>query len=252
MSDYSYPYKDAAFIFDELIGFDRLCSEGGLEEINSELATAILEEANRLATEVIAPLNVVGDQQGATLDDSGVRETPGFAEAYRQYAEGGWASLPFEEEYGGQGMPKLIGTAAEEIWQSASLAFSLCPLLTHGAVDAIEQHGSDELKATYLPKLISGEWTGTMNLTEPQAGSDLAAVATRAVPEGDHYRVSGQKIFITWGDHQMTDNVIHLVLARLPDAPPGVKGISLILVPNFLLKDNGEAGERNDLHCVSV
>ena len=252
MSDYSYPYKDAAFIFDELIGFDRLCSEGGLEEINSELATAILEEANRLATEVIAPLNVVGDQQGATLDDSGVRETPGFAEAYRQYAEGGWASLPFEEEYGGQGMPKLIGTAAEEIWQSASLAFSLCPLLTHGAVDAIEQHGSDELKATYLPKLISGEWTGTMNLTEPQAGSDLAAVATRAVPEGDHYRVSGQKIFITWGDHQMTDNVIHLVLARLPDAPPGVKGISLFLVPKFLLDENGESGERNDVHCVSV
>jgi alkylation response protein AidB-like acyl-CoA dehydrogenase len=252
MSDYSYPYKDAAFIFDELIEFDRLCADGGLEEVNSELATAILEEANRMASEVIAPLNVVGDQQGAKLDETGVRETPGFAEAYRQYAEGGWASLPFEEEYGGQGMPKLIGTAAEEIWQTANLAFSLCPLLTHGAVDAVEQHGSDELKATYLPKLISGEWTGTMNLTEPQAGSDLAAVATRAVPEGDHYLVTGQKIFITWGDHQMTDNVIHLVLARLPDAPPGVKGISLFLVPKFLLDENGEAGQRNDVHCVSV
>jgi len=252
MSDYSFPYKDATFVIEELIGFDRLCEEGGLEDVNSELATAILEEAARLAAEVWAPLNVVGDQKGATLDELGVRETPGFAEAYRQYVEGGWAALPFDEEYGGQGMPKVIATAAEEVWQSANLSFSLCPLLTHGAVDALEQHGSDELKARYLPKLISGEWTGTMNLTEPQAGSDLAAVATRAVPEGDHYLVTGQKIFITWGDHQMTDNVIHLVLARLPDAPPGVKGISLFLVPKFLLDDNGEPAERNDVFCVSL
>jgi alkylation response protein AidB-like acyl-CoA dehydrogenase len=252
MADYSFPYKDAAFVIDELIEFDRLCQEAGLEEVNGELVHAILEEASRLAADVIAPLNVVGDQKGATLDEVGVRETPGFADAYRQYAEGGWASLPFDEEYGGQGMPKIVGTATEEIWQSANLSFSLCPLLTHGAVDALEQHGSDELKAIYLPRMISGEWTGTMNLTEPQAGSDLAAVATRAVPEGDHYRLSGQKIFITWGDHQMTDNVIHLVLARLPDAPPGVKGISLFLVPKFLLNENGEPGERNDVHCVSV
>jgi alkylation response protein AidB-like acyl-CoA dehydrogenase len=252
MSDFSYPYKDAAFIIDELIDFDRLCEDGGLQDVNSELVTAILEEANRLATEVWGPLNVVGDQQGATLDETGVRETPGFVEAYRQYVEGGWASLPFGEEYGGQGMPKLVGTATEEIWQTANLSLSLCPLLTHGAVDALEQHGSDELKATYLPKMISGEWTGTMNLTEPQAGSDLAAVAVRAVPEGDHYRVTGQKIFITWGDHQMTGNVIHLVLARLPDAPPGVKGISLFLVPKFLLDGNGEPGERNDVQCVSL
>ena len=252
MPDYSFPYKDAAFVIDELIEFDRLCEEAGLEEVNGELVQAILEEASRLAAEVIAPLNVVGDQKGATLDEVGVRETPGFADAYRQYAEGGWASLPFDEAYGGQGMPKIVGTAAEEIWQSANLSFSLCPLLTHGAVDALEQHGSDELKALYLPKLISGEWTGTMNLTEPQAGSDLAAVATRAVPRGDHYLLSGQKIFITWGDHQMTDNVIHLVLARVPDAPPGVKGISLFLVPKFLLDENGEPGQRNDVHCVSV
>ncbi len=252
MSDYSFPYKDAAFVIEELIGFDRLCEEGGLEDVNSELATAILEEAARLAAEVWAPLTEVGDQKGATLDEVGVRETPGFAEAYRQYVEGGWAALPFDEEYGGQGMPKLIATAAEEVWQSANLSFSLCPLLTHGAVDALEQHGSDELKARYLPKMISGEWTGTMNLTEPQAGSDLAAVATRAVPEGDHYLVTGQKIFITWGDHQMTDNVIHLVLARLPDAPPGVKGISLFLVPKFLLDDKGEPAERNDVFCVSL
>ena len=252
MSDYTFPYKDASFIIDELIEFDRLCEAGGLEDVNGELVGAILEEASRLAGEVIAPLNVVGDREGASLDESGVRESPGFSEAYRQYVEGGWASLPFGEEYGGQGMPKLVGTATEEIWQTANLSFSLCPLLTHGAVDAIEQHGSDELKAAYLPKLISGEWTGTMNLTEPQAGSDLAAVATRAVPEGDHYLVTGQKIFITWGDHQMTPNVIHLVLARLPDAPPGVKGISLFLVPKFLPDESGEAGERNDVHCVSV
>jgi alkylation response protein AidB-like acyl-CoA dehydrogenase len=252
MSDFHYPYKDAEFILGELVEFDDLCEAGGLEDINVELASAVLEEATRLAAEVVAPLNEVGDREGASVGDDGVRETPGFAEAYRQYVEGGWAALPFREEYGGQGMPKALGTAAEEIWQSANLAFSLCPLLTHGAVDALEEHGSDELKSLYLPKMVSGEWAGTMNLTEPQAGSDLAAVACRAVPDGDHYLISGQKIFITWGDHQMTPNIIHLVLARLPDAPQGVKGISLFLVPKFLLDENGEPGERNDVHCVSL
>jgi alkylation response protein AidB-like acyl-CoA dehydrogenase len=252
MTDYSYPYKDAAFLIKEVVEFDRLCADGGLDEVNGELVSAILEEASRLAGEVIAPLNEAGDAQGARLDETGVRETPGFAEAYRQYVEGGWASLPFPEEYGGQGMPKVVAAAVEEVWQSANLAFSLCPLLTHGAIDALEQHGADRLKALYLPKMVSGEWTGTMNLTEPQAGSDLAAVATRAVPEGDHYRITGQKIFITWGDHQMTGNVIHLVLARLPDAPPGVRGISLFLVPKFLPDGNGEPGERNDVYCTSL
>ena len=252
MSEFQYAYKDAEFILGELVGFDDLCEAGGLEDINVELASAVLEEATRLAGEVVAPLNEVGDREGATVGDDGVRETPGFAEAYRQYVEGGWAALPFNEEYGGQGMPKVLGTAAEEIWQSANLAFSLCPLLTHGAVDALEEHGSDELKSLYLPKMISGEWAGTMNLTEPQAGSDLAAVACRAVADGDHYLISGQKIFITWGDHQMTPNIVHLVLARLPDAPQGVKGISLFLVPKFLLDENGEPGERNDVQCVSL
>ena len=252
MSDFHYPYKDAEFILGELVEFDDLCEAGGLEDINVELASAVLEEATRLAAEVVAPLNEVGDREGASVGADGVRETPGFAEAYRQYVEGGWAALPFREEYGGQGMPKALGTAAEEIWQSANLAFSLCPLLTHGAVDALEEHGSDELKSLYLPKMVSGDWAGTMNLTEPQAGSDLAAVACRAVPDGDHYLISGQKIFITWGDHQMTPNIIHLVLARLPDAPQGVKGISLFLVPKFLLDENGEPGERNDVHCVSL
>ena len=252
MSDYSYPYKDAEFIINQLLDFDRMCTEAGLEDVNSELAMAILEEANRLGTEAIAPLNTVGDQQGATLGDAGVQETPGFSEAYRQYVDSGWPSLTADENYGGQGLPKLIGTAVEEIWQSSSLSFSLCPLLTHGAVEALEKHGSDELKDLYLPNMISGEWTGTMNLTEPQAGSDLAAINTRAVPEGDHYLITGQKIFITWGDHQMTDNVLHLVLARLPDAPAGVKGISLFLVPKFLLDENGESGEANDVRCIAL
>lgn len=252
MSEYDYPIKDAAFIFDQLVEFDRLCLEGGLADINSELALTILEEASRLGSEVIAPLNASGDRDGATLDDSGVHEPAGFLEAYRQYVDNGWLALPFDEEYGGQGMPKLIGTAVEEVWQSCNLAFSLCPLLTHGAVDALEKHGSDELKARFLSRMVSGEWTGTMNLTEPQAGSDLAAINTRAVPEGDHFLVTGQKIFITWGDHQMADNIIHLVLARLPDAPAGVHGISLLLVPKFLLNADGEPGDRNDVHCVSL
>ena len=252
MSDYNYPYKDAEFLINEVIGFDEICQAGGLEDVNGELVAAILEEANRFGTEAIAPLNVIGDQKGATLGENGVEQTEGFAEAYQQYVDNGWSALAFPEEYGGQGMPKLVGTAADEVWQSCNLAFSLCPLLTHGAIEALMEHGSDELKNAYLPNMISGEWTGTMNLTEPAAGSDLAAVATRAVPEGDHYRLYGQKIFITWGDHQMTNNVIHLVLARLPDAPAGSRGISLFLVPKFLLDDQGNPAQRNDVHCVSI
>ena len=252
MSEYSYPYKDAEFIINEVIGFERMCEQAGLEEVNSELLSAIIEEATRLAGEVIAPLNEVGDEKGVSLGENGVQETPGFAEAYRQYVDSGWPSLVFNEEYGGQGMPRIVGTAVEEIWQSANLSFSLCPLLTHGAIDALEEHGSEELKDLYLPNMIAGEWGGTMNLTEPQAGSDLAAVNTRAVPQGDHYLISGQKIFITWGDHQMTENIVHLVLARLPDAPAGVKGISLFLVPKFIPDENGNPGERNDVHCISL
>jgi len=252
MSDYHFPYKDASFLINHVLNFDQACQDAGLEDVNSELADAILEEAGRLGSEVFAPLNEVGDKQGARLEEDGVHETPGFAEAYRQYAENGWAALTAGEKYGGQGMPRVLGAATTEVWYSACAALSLCPLLTTGAVEAIEKHGTEELKDAYLPKLISGEWTGSMCLTESAAGSDLAAVACKAIPEADHYLVSGQKIYITWGDHQMTENIIHLVLARLPDAPAGVRGISLFLVPKFLLDENGQPGKRNDAFCVGI
>ena len=252
MRDYRFPYKDAGFILNNLIDFDQICANMGLEEVNGELATAILEEAGRLGGDVLAPLNAVADELGATLEDDGVHETPGFADIYRQYVDNGWASLCGDEKYGGQGMPRVLNAAVVEIWDSACVSFSLCPLLTTGAIESIHAHGSDELKDTYLPNMVAGEWTGTMCLTEPAAGSDLAAVAAKAVPEGDHYLLTGQKIYITWGDHQMTDNIIHLVLARLPDAPAGVKGISLFLVPKFLLDENGQPGKRNDVYCVGV
>jgi alkylation response protein AidB-like acyl-CoA dehydrogenase len=252
MNDYRFPYKDAEFLINELLDFDQMCLDAGLEEVNSELASAILEEAGRFGSEVLAPLNTAGDEQGAKLAEDGVHETPGFAEAYRQYVDYGWGALAGEEEYGGQAMPRVVAAAATEIWYTACASFSLCPLLTTGAVESIAKHGSDELKKAYLPYMTSGEWSGSMCLTESAAGSDLAAVATRALPEGDHYLVSGQKIFITWGDHQMTENVIHMVLARLPDAPAGVRGISLFIVPKFLLDENGRPGERNDVYCVGI
>ena len=252
MSDYRFPYKDATFLMNDVLGFDQMCADAGLEDVNAELAEAVLEEAGRLGSEVFAPLNSVGDHEGATLGENGVQETAGFAEAYRQYVDNGWASLAADEQYGGQNMPRMLAAAVVEVWDSSNLGLFLCPLLTTGAVEAINAHGSDELKDTYLPNMVSGEWAGSMCLTEPAAGSDLAAVTSKAVPEGDHFLVSGQKIFITWGDHQMTDNIIHLVLARLPDAPAGVKGISLFLVPKFLLDENGQPGERNDAYCVGI
>src|SRR5690606_17358242 len=185
-------------------------------------------------------------------EDGEVYVPQGFIDAYRQFVEGGWNGVSSDPEYGGMGLPQLLAAATQEMWQSANMAWALCPLLTAGAVQALTLHGSEEQKALYLPKLVSGEWTGTMNLTEPQAGSDLSVVRTRAVPEGDHYRISGQKIFITWGEHRMAENIIHLVLARTPDAPEGVKGISLFIVPKFLLDENGNPGQRNDLRCVSI
>ncbi|WP_421863261.1 acyl-CoA dehydrogenase family protein [Motiliproteus sp.] len=252
MSDYFHPYRDAEFILENLVNFDELSQQLNLDGVNQELASAVISEAGRFASEVLAPLNSVGDQQGATLNEQGVQQTPGFSEAYQQFAEAGWTSLTAEEEFGGQQLPQVLGTAVNEIWHSANMAFALCPMLSQGAIEALCAHGSEVLQQQYLEHLISGRWTGTMNLTEPNAGSDLAAVSTKAVAEGDHYRISGQKIFITWGDHQMTDNIVHLVLARLPDAPAGVKGISLFVVPKFLLDENGEPAEMNDVRCVSL
>ena len=253
MSNYKAPLRDMQFVLRELAGLDQVARLPGCEEAAPDVVDAILEEAGKFAAVVLDPLNVVGDRNGVSLVDDIVKTAPGWSAAYRQFVDGGWNALSCPPEHGGQGLPRLISTLVDEMWNSASVSFALCPMLTHGAIEAIELRGSDELKKAYLPKMVSGEWTGTMNLTEPQAGSDLAAIRTRAVPQGDGtYKVFGQKIFITYGDHDMTDNVIHMVLARTPDAPEGVKGISLFLVPKFMLNADGTPGVRNDVHCVSL
>lgn len=251
MSEYRYPLNDILFSLNEIAGLARLNAHRE-EEVDQDLVEAILSEAGKLSEQCIAPLNHTGDQEGSRVVNGDVQEAKGFKEAFKEYVEGGWSSLAGSEEFGGQGLPFSLAAAVNEGVMSANLAFSLCPLLSQGSIEAIETHGSQALKDKFLPNMVSGEWTGTMNLTEPNAGSDLAAIAAKATPNGDHFLVSGQKIFITWGDHQMTDNVIHLVLARLPDAPAGVKGISLFLVPKYLVKDDGSLGERNDVTVVSV
>ena len=252
MSEYRAPVREILFALRELAGLDRVSALPGYEEATPELAEAILEQAAQLATNVISPTNSIGDRQGTRVENDRVVVPAEFKAIYREYVAGGWAGVTSPPEFGGQGLPILIGVAVEEMWCAANLAWSLCPLLTEGAARAIEAHGSPELRQTYLPKMVAGEWTGTMNLTEPQAGSDLASLRAQAVPEGKHFRISGQKIYITWGDHDMTSNVVHLVLARLPDAPPGVRGISLFLVPKFLLKADGSPGVRNAVRPISV
>ncbi|MDI3325306.1 acyl-CoA dehydrogenase family protein [Pontibacterium granulatum] len=252
MADYKAPLKDMHFSLRHNARMEQLAQLPGFEEASDDMVTAILEEAGKVANEILSPLNEVGDNTGVKLVDLDVPTPEGFKEAYQQFAEGGWGSLQFDPEFGGQGLPYALSIPVMEMWQSANMAWGLCPLLSQGAVEAIYHNASDELKAKYLPQLISGEWTGTMNLTEPQAGSDLAAIRAKAEPEGDHYRIKGQKIFITWGEHDMADNIVHLVLARLPDAPPGVKGISLFVVPKFLVNEDGSLGERNDAKCVSL
>ncbi|MGR8921657.1 MAG: acyl-CoA dehydrogenase [Gammaproteobacteria bacterium] len=252
MLDYVAPVRDLQFVINELIGMDRLTGLEGGDEVSEELSNAVLEEAAKLAAEVLAPLNRVGDTEGCRLEGDVVHTPPGWREAYAAFCESGWGSLAMNPEFGGQGLPKLIASAVNEMWDSANMAFGLCPMLTNGAIEAIEQHGSPEQQQRYLPKLVSGEWAGTMNLTEPQAGSDLSKVRTKAVPEGDHFRITGQKIYITYGEHDLTENIIHLVLARLPDAPEGTRGISLFVVPKFLVNEDGSLGERNDLRCVSI
>ena len=253
MSEYVAPLKDIRFAMQELAGLEQVVALPGFEEASPDVVDAILEEAAKFSGEVLSPLNRVGDTQGAKWADKVVTTSPGFKEAYRQFIDNGWNGLGCDPEFGGQGLPRILSTAVSEMWKAANHAFSLCPMLTQGAIEALMIAGTDEQKAAYLPNLVSGEWTGTMNLTEPSAGSDLAAVRSRAEPVGDGtYRVFGQKIFITYGEHDMADNIIHLVLARTPNAPEGVKGISLFVVPKFLLKADGTPGERNDVYCVSI
>ena len=255
MSIYRAPMQEIQFVMNELAGLEQVGKLPGYEDATPDTVTAILEEASKFATEVLDPLNAVGDREGATWQEGGkVKTATGFKDAYRRFAENGWNGLTKNPEHGGQGLPQLVATAVEEMWHGANMAFALCPLLTQGAIEALELCGSDELKATFLPKMVEGVWTGTMNLTEPQAGSDLAAVRTRAVPSDKPgaYKLYGQKIFITYGEQDYTDNIIHLVLARTPTAPEGVKGISLFLVPKFMVNDDGSLGARNDVHCVSI
>ena len=252
MSTYTAPLKDMQFAIRELAGLAEVTALPGHGEVNAELVEAVLGEAAKFAQEVLDPLNRAGDQQGSKLAEGKVTTPAGFKDAYRKFIDAGWNGLSGAPEFGGQGLPHLIATPVNEIWKSANLAFCLCPMLTAGVLEALKIHSTPEQKKTWVPKLTSGAWSGTMNLTEPQAGSDLSAVRTRAVREGDHYRIQGTKIFITWGEHDMTENIVHLVLARTPDAPEGVKGISLFIVPKFLLKPDGTPGERNDVRCVSI
>jgi alkylation response protein AidB-like acyl-CoA dehydrogenase len=249
---YQAPLKDMRFVLNELAGLSEVAKLPGYQDATPDTVDAILEEASKFASEVLDPINFSGDQEGSVWKDDAVTTPKGFKQAYQQYVAGGWGALPFGPEHGGQGLPKLVATAVEEMLTSSNMSFSLCPLLTQGAIHAIELVGSEALKKGYLARMTEGVWTGTMNLTEPQAGSDLALVRTRAVRQGDHYRISGQKIFITYGEHDLAENIVHLVLARTPDAPEGVKGISLFLVPKFVPKPDGSLGERNSARCASI
>jgi len=252
MSDYQAPLKDMQFVIDELASRDKIAGLPGFEDATADMVAAILEQAAVLANEVFSPINHSGDEAGTHIENGAVVSPSGFADAYRQFVENGWQGISQPADYGGQGLPYLLQSAATEMWSGSNISLALCPLLTSGAIEAISQHASKALKSRFLERMVAGEWSGTMNLTEPQAGTDLAAVKTRAVPEADYYRISGQKIFITWGEHELADNIIHLVLARLPDAPAGVKGISLFLVPKYNVNDDGTLGERNDLKVVSM
>ncbi|TAL20496.1 MAG: acyl-CoA dehydrogenase [Aquabacterium sp.] len=247
------PVKDLLFCMKELAGLDQIAQIPGFEEAGYETAEAVLHEAAKFNEEVVAPLNWTGDREHAKWKDGNVTTAPGFKAAYKALAEGGWQGLQQPTEWGGQGLPKTIGAACLEMTVAANLSFSLCSILTGGAIEALLTAGSEELRQTYLEKMISGTWTGTMNLTEPQAGSDLALVRSKAVKQGDgSYRISGQKIFITYGEHDMAENIVHLVLARTPDAPEGVKGISLFIVPKFIPDASGAPGKRNDVYCASI
>ena len=253
MSDYTPPLRDINFLLDHVTPIEGLSKLAPFGDIDRDAVQSIIEEFGRLMSDVWAPLNAVGDTEGSHVDGDEVVTATGFKEAYQQYAEAGWGAVPFEEAYGGGGFPWLVGIVQQELLNSANMALAMAPLLTQGAIDAILHHGSEQQKEQYLLKMVSGEWTGSMNLTEPDAGSDVGALRTKAVKQDDgSYRISGQKIFITFGEHSFTENIVHLVLARTPDAPTGTKGISCFIVPKFLVNDDGSLGERNDVHIVSV
>lgn len=249
---YNAPLQDIIFVLEDLCDLDSVATLPGLEDATPDMVRAILEEAAKYAGQVLAPMNHTGDVTGPGFNDGEVTTPDAWKPAYQTLIEMGWNSPSADPEHGGMGLPQVVNAAIQEMFQGANMSFQLCPMLTQGAIEAIEGYASEDLQHTYLPKLVTGEWTGTMNLTEPQAGSDLAAVRSKAVPEGDHYLISGQKIFITYGEHDLAGNIIHLVLARLPDAPEGVKGISLFVVPKFLVNEDGSQGGRNDVRCVSI
>jgi alkylation response protein AidB-like acyl-CoA dehydrogenase len=253
MTGFVAPLAHLRFTLDEIVGANRLYGSPAFPEVSAELADAVLDEAGKFAGGVLAPLNRAGDKQGARLDQGKVVLSPGFKDAYGQFVQGGWNAVTGDPKFGGQGLPHVLGIALMELWQSANMSFALCPMLTQGAIEAIGAHGTAEQKAMYLPKLISGEWTGTMNLTEPSAGSDVGALKTKAERASDGtYRITGQKIYITWGQHDAAENIVHLVLARLPGAPFGTRGISLFIVPKFLVNPDGSLGAANDVNCVGV
>ncbi|MDM0037515.1 acyl-CoA dehydrogenase [Variovorax sp. J22G21] len=253
MNGYAAPLREMQFVLSDLANLDEIAALPDFAEATPDLVAAVLEEASKFASGVLSPLNPVGDATGSRWQDGEVLTPPGWVDAYKQFCAAGWTALAAPREHGGQGLPVVVSALVEEMWNGANIAFALSPLLTRGAIAALELKGSDALKERYLSRMVSGEWTGSMNLTEPQAGSDLAAVRTRAVAQSDGtYRIRGQKIFITYGEHDMTDNIVHLVLARTPDAPEGVKGISLFVVPKMILDDSGSPDVRNDVRCVSI
>ncbi len=252
MTDYQAPLDDMRFVLEEIADLPAIARLPGLEEATADTVEAVLSEAGRLAGAVLAPLNVAGDQVGSLYENGVVRTPAGFKEAYGQFVAGGWNAVAVPAEDGGQGLPQAIATATCEMWNAANMSFALCPLLNGGALDLLLHHGSDAQKAIYLSRMVTGEWSGTMNLTEPQAGSDLGALKTRAVKAEGHYKISGQKIYITYGEHDMAENIVHMVLARTPDAPAGSRGISLFIVPKYLVGEDGSLGQHNDLRCVSI
>ena len=253
MQEYQAPLADMQFVLRELVDHALIARLPGFEDATLELGEAVLEEAAKFAAGVLSPLNRVGDREGLRWSDTEVATASGWKQAYAQFVEGGWSALACPREFGGQNLPRTLSALVEEMWNGANIAFTLCPMLTRGAIEAIDLKGSQRLKETYLPKMVSGEWTGTMNLTEPQAGSDLAAVRTVAEPiGGGRYKLKGQKIFITYGEHDLTENIIHMVLARVPGAPEGVKGMSLFVVPKYLVNADGSLGARNDVRCLSI